>query len=96
MATKKTNGHRTLNTYKAYNFKEKDPQIDELRTKLEKKYNRRIDYSMLQDTHDEGGPSVGCMVGWFMKDTRSPRNETLEAAGRANGFRRKWVALTED
>lgn len=91
MAGKKSNGPRTINIYKAYNFRDKDPQIDELRTLLEKKYGRRIDYSMLQDTHDEGGPSVGCMAGWFMKDTRSPRNDTLESAGRANGFKRKWV-----
>lgn len=87
---------RTIGTLKAYNFKDKDPQIDELRTKVEKKYGRRIDHAMMQDCSDNGGASVGAMVGWFMKDTKSPRNETLEASGRAWGFRRKWVTLSDE
>lgn len=94
MARKNGAGPRGIVKYNAYNFRDKDPQIDELRTLLEQKYGRRVDYSMLQDTRDEGGPSVGCMAGWFFKDTRSPKNDTLESAGRANGFRRKWVRDT--
>jgi hypothetical protein len=88
----KRSGPRTLRTYRAYNYKDKDPQIDELRTRVEKKFGRRISYGMLRECASEGGPTVGCMAGWFFKATRSPKNETLEAAGRAWGFRRKWVA----
>jgi hypothetical protein len=37
-----------------------------------------------------GGPTVSCMQGWFRGDTKRPQSASLEAAGRAVGFKRVW------
>lgn len=92
MATKKRSGGK-VKTFGAYLFKDKDPAIDGARTLLEDVYGRRVDYAMLKEVEASGGPSAGCMVGWFFKETRRPRNDTLEACGRSQGYRRAWVKM---
>jgi len=77
--------------YDAYNFTKKDPQIDELRTVLQKQNGGRLDGALFKQIHEAGGPTASCLRGWFMGKTRSPWNASLEAAGRAMGYRRKWV-----
>lgn len=86
----KTNG-RGFIRYSAYNFRTKDPQIDELRTCLQNSNGGKLDGALLKRVRENGGPTVGCMRGWFFGATRSPKNDTLEAAGRAMGYRRKWI-----
>jgi hypothetical protein len=86
--TKKSRGFLR---YDAYNFRTKDPQIDELRTLLQRQNGGRLDGSLFRQVHDGGGPTASCLRGWFFGKTRSPWNASLEAAGRAMGFRRKWV-----
>jgi hypothetical protein len=92
--SKKTNGHSNghghLPTYKSYVFKTKDPVIDELRTIAEQHYGRRINGKTLAEIAEDGGPSSGCMRGWFFGATKRPQNPTVEAAGRAMGFQRVW------
>lgn len=87
---KKHNG-RGFIRYKAYNFIRKDPQIDELRTHLQDMNGGKLDGRFLKRVHENGGPTVGCLRGWFFGATRSPKNDTLEAAGRAMGLHREWV-----
>lgn len=80
-----------MKIYGAYRFKTKDPAIDMTRTMLEDDFGRRVDYKMLKVIADSGGPSVGCMAGWFFGDTMRPNNTTIEACGRARGYERVWV-----
>jgi hypothetical protein len=91
----KTNGHGFIK-YAAYNFRTKDPQIDQLRTKLQDQNGGKLDGSLLKRIHADGGPTVGCMRGWFFGKTRSPHNDTLEAAGRAMGLKRIWVKHNDE
>lgn len=74
--------------YKSYNFRNKDPVIDELRTIVQdskKSYNT---------VHLESGVSVGCIRGMFDGKTKRPQTSTVEAIGRACGWKRKWVKDT--
>lgn len=82
-----------MKQYKAYLFRSKDPAIDELRTLVEDVYGERVNNKSLADMEKNGGPSVGCMRGWFFGDTQRPQNPTLEAAGRSFGYRRQWVKM---
>ena len=85
--TKKSNG---LRPYKAYLFRDKDPVIDELRTIVEDHFGRRVNRTSLKGIKLNGGPTVGCMAAWFFGATRRPQSATLEAAGRAIGYKRVW------
>jgi hypothetical protein len=91
MASRKKTG--TERVYGAYRFKDKDPSIDQTRTLFEDVFGERVNNKMFAKVEESGGPSVGCMVGWFFGKTRRPKNETLEAAGRAIGYRRQWVKM---
>jgi hypothetical protein len=82
-----------LKTYGAYLFKQKDPAIDELRTVVEDHFGHRVNNKDLTQISEDGGPTVGTMKAWFFGKTRRPQNPTLEAAGRAMGFRRRWVKM---
>lgn len=82
--------HRTIGTYRAYNFRAKDPVIDELRTIVEDHFGRRVNGGDLRNIAEGGGPTVGCMRGWFFGTVKRPTNPTIEAAGRSIGFERVW------
>jgi len=83
---------RTLVTYKAYNFRTKDPVIDELRTIIQDEFGSTKNKA-LTAIHNEGGPSITCMHNWFHGKTRRPTSAAVEAAGRAVGFKRQWVKM---
>jgi len=83
----------TLRTYSAYLFKTKDPAIDEFRTVVEDHFGHRVTKKDLKMISEDGGPTKGTMVGWFFGKTRRPQNPTLEAAGRALGWKRQWVKM---
>ena len=78
--------------YKSYMFRNKDPEIDRLRTLTQKTYGG-LDSKSLKEIELDGGPTVGAQRGWYFGKTRRPQNATLEAAGRAMGFKRTWVKL---
>ena len=82
---------RTMKIYKSYSFRRKDPAIDEARTMIEDATGGRITHKTLRMIEEQGGPSVGCMAGWFFGKTMRPQNPTLEASGRALGMKRVWV-----
>jgi hypothetical protein len=94
MAPRKSNGtgrRSMLPVYGAYNFKTQDPQINVLRTLVEDHFGHRVTHHDLKVIHDAGGPSVGCMQGWWLKGTTlRPTNPTIEATGRAIGYERVW------
>jgi hypothetical protein len=80
-----------MRTYKSYLFRGKEPVIDETRTLIQDVYGERVNGRILSDIEKNGGPTKGCMRGWFFGDIQRPQNVTLEACGRAMGYRRKWV-----
>jgi hypothetical protein len=65
--------------YKSYNFVDKDPAIDVVRTmvQLSNKTYRHI--------NDAGGPVPATLYNWFDGKTRRPQFCTLIAAARAVG-----------
>lgn len=77
--------------YKSYVFRTKDPAIDALRTVVQDVYGDKITHKALSAIERDGGPSVSCMNAWFFGKTRRPQNASLEAAGRAIGYKRVWV-----
>lgn len=99
---RKTNGaHHGLKLYKAYNFRDKDPVIDEVRTLVEDTYGIRVRVrtkdlnKALQKIEEGGGPTVSCMRAWFFGVTLRPQNPTVEAAGRSMGYQRVWLKMKE-
>ncbi len=84
----KGNGH--LPIYKSYVFRDKDPVIDQLRTMAEDYYGTKITGKSIRQISEAGGPSEACMRAWFFGKTQRPQNPTIEAAGRAMGYRRVW------
>jgi len=82
-----------MKTYSAYRFREKDPVIDEIRTLVEDHFGRRVNSKDFGAVKESGGPAAGTMAGWFFGKTRRPQSATIEAAGRALGYKRKWVKL---
>ena len=80
-----------MKLYGAYNFRTKHPTIDELRTLIEDQTGERITRKHLKKIEEDGGPTKGAMIGWFMGKTRRPQSASIEAAGRAMGYKRKWV-----
>jgi hypothetical protein len=80
--------------YRSYVFKTKDPAIDELRTLVEDSFGHRVAAKDLTQIEQDGGPKAGTMKGWFFGKTRRPQSATLEAAGRALGYKRQWVKMS--
>jgi hypothetical protein len=80
-----------MKLYKSYMFRDKDPAIDELRTVVQREIGAKISYKALKRIEVEGGPVVTTTSNWFFGKTKRPQNATLEAAGRALGYRRIWV-----
>lgn len=87
---KKGNGRGALRLYRSYVFTTKDPEIDILRTVMQDHFGT-LNRKAYKDVEEAGGPVAGTLVGWFHGKTRRPQNAALEAAGRAIGWRRKWV-----
>jgi hypothetical protein len=79
-------------TYRAYLFKTKDPVIDELRTIIQDETgDKRLGTKTLKAIEVDGGPRATTMRNWFRGETKRPQSATVEACGRALGYRRKWV-----
>jgi hypothetical protein len=91
--TRKANGAYAPPLYKAYLFRDKDPSIDQLRTLAEDSFREKINSKNLREIEKGGGPKVGTMRQWFFGKTKRPTNATLEAAGRAIGWERKWSKM---
>lgn len=93
MAKKPNGGAGHMPIYKSYVFRTKDPVIDELRTLVEDTYGARVNGKHLGTIEAEGGPSTSCMRAWFFGKTKRPTSATVEAAGRALGYKRVWEKM---
>ncbi len=70
---------RTINVYKSYSFKDKDPIIDRLRTVVEDSGQS------YEDIHDASGVTTSTLYNWFSGSTRRPQFATINAVARALG-----------
>ena len=62
-------------TYKSYNFTEKDPIIDEIRTVVQQHG------STYKDIHEHSGVSTSTLTNWFTGPTRRPQAASNAACG---------------
>lgn len=78
----------TINAYKTYRFKDKDPMIDKIRTVLQLEYpgsrknGSTINYS-LASSHS--GVSESTLRNWFEGETRRPQFASMCATARGAG-----------
>ena len=70
----------SFNPYRSYNFQDKDPVIDRIRTVVQ---DSRMTYKEIREI---SGVSTGCLRGWFEGSTRRPSFATLTAVARALGY----------
>jgi hypothetical protein len=77
-------------TYKSYNFVNKDPIIDEVRTKFNRSGKTR------QWIEDESGVTAKTLHNWFEGKTRRPQAASLNAVLRAMGFKLGVVKLKRE
>lgn len=72
-------------TYKSYNFTDKDPIIDEIRTVVQGSgwTHKRI--------QEESGVTTVTLRNWFAGSTRKPQAATLNAVARALGYKLSFV-----
>ena len=84
---RKANGGGTHKLYKAYNFRDKDPVIDELRTMVEDHFGVRINNKSMREIEVAGGPSASCMISWFKGTTKRPQSATLDRLADSTGYR---------
>jgi hypothetical protein len=68
-------------TYKSYNFIDKDPLIDEIRTIYEDS-GANYDY-----VHANSGVAVSTLINWFSGQTKRPQAATVNAVLRSLGYK---------
>jgi len=66
--------------YKSYNFRTKDPVIDQVRTIIQ---DEGVTY---QQVHEKSGVTVTTLHNWFHGETRKPQFATIMAVARALGY----------
>jgi hypothetical protein len=76
-------------TYKSYNFVEKDPIIDEIRTIYE---GSGANYDWI---HENSGVSTSTLANWFNGQTKKPQAATINAVLRSLGFKLGIVPFAE-
>jgi hypothetical protein len=74
-------------TYKSYNFIDKDPMIDEIRTIVE---HSGASYKWV---NQESGVNANTIAKWFDGQTRRPQAATMNAVLRALGYK---LGVVED
>lgn len=74
-------------TYKSYNFVNKDPVIDKVRTMIEKS---GLTY---QEIEDSSGVTSQTLRNWFGGETRRPQFATVAAVTAACGFELQMRAM---
>ena len=80
---------RTIQLYRTYSFKTKDPVIDELRGIVKE---RGASYAQITEAC---GVTGSCLRGWFHGETRRPQHATTKAVARALGYDYKLVRSNE-
>jgi transcriptional regulator with XRE-family HTH domain len=79
-------------SYRTYNWKNKNPVIDKVRTILQDEglYSKKRRATLHQLT----GVSVTTYDGWFEGETRDPKHTTIMATLSALGYEEKFVKET--
>jgi hypothetical protein len=67
--------------YKSYNFVDKDPIIDEIRTIIEQ------ESATYEYIHLMSGVSTGTLTNWFSGPTKRPQAASINAVLRALGYK---------
>jgi hypothetical protein len=80
---------RFIMKYRTYNFTNKNPIIDKVRTILqdENLYNKKKRRLL----HQLSGVSVSTYDAWFEGDTKNPNHATVAATMTAVGYEEKYV-----
>ena len=81
----KGNGKGALRLYNSYNFVDKDPVIDKVRTLVKRE---GLKYS---EIHKLSGVTVGTMHNWFEGKTKRPQYATVMAVVHALGYRAHFL-----
>jgi hypothetical protein len=68
-------------TYKSYNFIDKDPIIDEIRTIVQEHGGS------YKDIHEHSGVAAATLTAWFSGPTRKPQAATINAVVRSMGWK---------
>lgn len=80
-----TRKNGALKLYSSYNFVDKDPVIDKMRTMVKREGLRYGEISALS------GVSASTMTNWFDGKTRRPQYATVMAVIRALGYRQVFT-----
>jgi len=78
---------REVRLYRNYNWIDKDPVIDEMRTVFQ-------DEGLIKKlalVHELSGVATATMDNWFNGSTRKPQNTTIEAVMRSLGYSRPFT-----
>lgn len=86
---KKKNGHGPLKLYRSYNFKDKDPVIDRIRTIIQ---DEGLSYT---DIHIISGVSASTPKNWLEGETKRPQYATVAAITYALGYKTEFVKAKE-
>jgi transcriptional regulator with XRE-family HTH domain len=78
---------RMVAGYLSYNFRDKDPVVDQLRTLLQ---DENASY---KEVHELSGVSVSTLYNWFEGPTRRPQYATVMAVARSLGYDYKLVKV---
>lgn len=86
-ATKSKDTNKGIISYRTYNFIDKDPMIDTLRTACQDMFPSAQKGSTISygNVSAESGVSDACLRAWFEGETRRPQFATLCAVARACG-----------
>lgn len=68
-------------TYKSYNFTEKDPVIDEIRTIVQQHG------ATYKEIHEHSGVAAATLTAWFTGPTKKPQAATINAVLRSMGWK---------
>jgi len=71
-----------LHIYRTYNFVDKDPAIDKIRTIVKDEGLMK----RLSIVHELSGVATTTLQNWFDGETKSPQNRTLAAVASALGY----------
>jgi transcriptional regulator with XRE-family HTH domain len=85
----KSNGKGSLKLYKSYNFVDKDPVIDKMRSMVKKE---GLKYSRIQEL---SGVTPTTLYNWFDGKTRRPQYATVIAVARALGYKESFTRKDE-
>ncbi len=84
---------RFVMRYRTYNFTNKNPVIDKVRTVLQEEgfFSKKKRYQL----HQLSGVAVATYDGWFEGDTKNPTHATIAATITALGYEEQFIKKEE-